>query len=280
MENTYHTTFLPYVEVAPVFHPKVLGIDVSRHQGTMNWEVAMDRGANFAYIRCTVGDYYTDPEFSRNWQECKRLGIPVSPYFVPCFDKNDSGQVITGTMITDRFFGVLGDRLPDFPVIVDLEMLMVRGIYEYRYVNKIAREVMTNLHSDNRMTVSSPWVYTNENFGNQYLTEDYWLDYPLVVASYPKVPYPIKWDWEPTGIPGVWDEYVCHQFSADGNRAGKEFGAGGSHAIDLNKMDGKVFAAFSGKPEPEPLPEPEPNPDYQSITIRGYDLEIIDYNVR
>ena len=57
------------------------GIDVSKHQGVVNFDQVKASGAaEFVMIRAvSTNKYgiYIDPQFERNYAECKRLGIPV-----------------------------------------------------------------------------------------------------------------------------------------------------------------------------------------------------------
>ena len=57
-------------------------IDVSEHQGTINWE-AVKSQINGAIIRCGYGDDVAsqdDAQWIRNATECERLGIPYGAY--------------------------------------------------------------------------------------------------------------------------------------------------------------------------------------------------------
>ena len=59
------------------------GIDVSTHQGTIDWERVKADGIDFAVIRCGFGDdyeSYDDAQWKRNADECTRLGIPFGAY--------------------------------------------------------------------------------------------------------------------------------------------------------------------------------------------------------
>ena len=59
------------------------GIDVSSHQGEINWEAVKNSGIDFAIIRCGYGDdltQYDDFYWKRNADECTRLGIPFGVY--------------------------------------------------------------------------------------------------------------------------------------------------------------------------------------------------------
>lgn len=57
-------------------------IDVSVHQGIINWDLVKPQ-IDAAIIRCGYGDNYTsqdDAQFARNLSECERLGIPRGVY--------------------------------------------------------------------------------------------------------------------------------------------------------------------------------------------------------
>lgn len=59
---------------------EVMGIDVSSHQGTIEWSKVKADGFSFAYIKATEGSGYTDPEFARNWKEARASGITTGAY--------------------------------------------------------------------------------------------------------------------------------------------------------------------------------------------------------
>lgn len=57
------------------------GIDVSKHQKTVDWEKVRAAGIQFAIIRAGYGKNNIDPYFKRNITECARLGIPVGIFW-------------------------------------------------------------------------------------------------------------------------------------------------------------------------------------------------------
>lgn len=57
------------------------GIDVSQFQGNINWTNVKSTGTQFVMIRAGYGQGNIDPEFTRNAQECSRLGIPFGVYW-------------------------------------------------------------------------------------------------------------------------------------------------------------------------------------------------------
>lgn len=59
------------------------GIDVSSNNGVINWDKVKAQGVQFAILRCGIGSDYAnqdDTQFLRNYNECKRVGIPVGTY--------------------------------------------------------------------------------------------------------------------------------------------------------------------------------------------------------
>ena len=58
-------------------------IDVSEHQGQINWDQVKTTGVDGAILRCGFGDNITsqdDKQWKRNADECTRLGIPFGTY--------------------------------------------------------------------------------------------------------------------------------------------------------------------------------------------------------
>ena len=63
-------------------------MDVSRHQGTINWDKVKASGKIDGVMLRAMGNSkdglpsapYVDPTFARNYSECKRLGIPCGVY--------------------------------------------------------------------------------------------------------------------------------------------------------------------------------------------------------
>lgn len=74
------TTYTTWPEVAGA---QAYGIDVSRYQGTIDWEAAQADGVEFAIIRCGYGQDYEsqdDPYWEINADACTELGIPFGTY--------------------------------------------------------------------------------------------------------------------------------------------------------------------------------------------------------
>ena len=70
----------------------VRGIDVSHHQGAINWERIKGEGIDFVYMKATEGSDHKDREFLDNWQAASRIGIIKGAYHFFTFCKSGGEQ--------------------------------------------------------------------------------------------------------------------------------------------------------------------------------------------
>jgi GH25 family lysozyme M1 (1,4-beta-N-acetylmuramidase) len=56
------------------------GIDVSDHNGSVDWATARRGGCTFAFIKASEGTGYTPTTFKSNWRGSKAAGVLRSPY--------------------------------------------------------------------------------------------------------------------------------------------------------------------------------------------------------
>lgn len=58
----------------------VQGVDVSWHQGPIDWRALKGAGIRFAYIKATEGGDHVDPRFATNWNDAERVGLYRGAY--------------------------------------------------------------------------------------------------------------------------------------------------------------------------------------------------------
>jgi GH25 family lysozyme M1 (1,4-beta-N-acetylmuramidase) len=56
------------------------GLDVSSHQGNVNWSAVKSNGAKFAYVKATEGTSYTNPYFSQQYVGSYNVGLIRGAY--------------------------------------------------------------------------------------------------------------------------------------------------------------------------------------------------------
>lgn len=67
------------------------GIDVSYHQGTINWKLVKESGIKFAIIRAGYGQSTMDKKFEENVKGCIEYGIPFGVYwFMYCTNEAEA----------------------------------------------------------------------------------------------------------------------------------------------------------------------------------------------
>lgn len=94
-------------------------IDVSYHNGTIDWEKVKASGVDGAIIRCGYGDNISsqdDKQWKRNADECTRLGIPFGTY-IYSYAKSDA----QAKSEAEHVLRLIKGYKMSFPVYLDLE---------------------------------------------------------------------------------------------------------------------------------------------------------------
>lgn len=58
----------------------ILGLDVSNHQGDINWDLVKNDHFKFVVIKATEGKDFLDKNFEKNWEGAKRIGLTRGAY--------------------------------------------------------------------------------------------------------------------------------------------------------------------------------------------------------
>lgn len=142
------------------------GIDVSEHNGVINWDQVKASGIQFAILRLgwigNKNNHTLDRQFERNYNECKRVGIPVGVYIYNyCVSEVaiESGANWT----VDKLQG----KKLELPVYIDMEDSS--GIRLGNVLNTNMCIVFNTI-----IEKSGRWagVYANLNWFNNYLNKD------------------------------------------------------------------------------------------------------------
>lgn len=131
----------------PIMAATLKGIDVSKYQGTIDWNKAKAAGIDFAILRCGIGSewngegtYTQDDDFWKtNADACTRLGIPFGTYLYSYATSEEQAR-----SEADHVARLLGLKKPDhegladytaapyqlsYPVYYDLEDKAVTGVF-------------------------------------------------------------------------------------------------------------------------------------------------------
>ncbi len=96
-------------------------VDVSEHNGAVDWETARANGVEGVIIRIGFGYSRFDFQSQRNISECKRLGIPFGVYLYSYAESVDEARH-EGDFIVNALkqLGVTANDL-SYPIYYDLE---------------------------------------------------------------------------------------------------------------------------------------------------------------
>jgi len=191
----------------------ISGIDVSSHQGVVDWEAVSQSGQSFAFVRATLGAHSADSQFAGNWTRSRVAGIMRGAYhfFWPLASAADQA---------DHFVEVVGNLLPgDLPPALDLEEAILQ--------QNPQQDVWTTVPADNRLPMILGWLATVEHalgvrpliYSRQTFLEDLLgqgveelADHRLWIAHYTKAVKP--------RFPHSWARWTFWQYAENGSVGG------------------------------------------------------------
>lgn len=211
----------------------MLGIDVSEHNGRINWDAVKGR-VSFAILRLgwigNKNNHTLDTQFERNYNECKRLGIPVGVYVYNYCVNPDTAR--SGAEWTVNH---LQGKALELPVYIDMEDQSGTGL---------GKDTNTNIciAFNSVIEASGRWagVYANLNWFNNYLNKDeIKRRYTTWIAHYGVNPYKYQ------------GQYDMLQYTSDGRVEGID------GRVDMNEMYRDLINEIKGggsTPQPSPAP--------------------------
>lgn len=190
-------------------------IDVSKHQGTFNWNAAYNKGIRHAMIRAGYGSYLSqkDPQFERNVKECERLGIQWGAYWYSYATSPSQAK-----QEAKVFLQVMKNKKPTMPLAYDIEY--EPGILALS--NATRTEMVKSFLGEVENAGYYGILYASASFIKSYLNYNSLKQYDVWVASYTStvncpLPYGI-WQYSsknPLGIPGYGNSLDCNHVYKD-----------------------------------------------------------------
>jgi lysozyme len=187
----------------------MLGLDVSHHDGAVDWQRVYAAGYRFAYVKASEGIDWVDPLYQENMAGLRQAGIPCGAYHF--FMVQDSGKEqahhFLSTIVLQK-----GDLLP----VVDVESWHADPQAD------VKAELRLFLDEISASTGQKAIIYTNARFWNQHFDASF-ADHPLWIAEY---------EVEEPQLPSGWQAWFLWQFSEKGAVAGI------AGSVDLSRFAG------------------------------------------
>ena len=176
----------------------VRGIDISRYQGTIDWQKVKEdmiggSAIQFVFIKATEGVSIFDPHFNDNFYKVREHGLLRGAYhfFTPSED---------GEKQAAHFLRQVHLEEGDLPPVLDVEEIGRLSVAELR------REVLDWLKIVEKHYGVKPIIYSGYSFKKKYLSTPEFYDYPFWIAHYyrEKLTYSGSWMfWQHTDLGGV-----------------------------------------------------------------------------
>ena len=182
------------------------GIDVSAHNGVINWQAVKDAGIQFAVIRAGYGNDISQKDlfFDRNIQGALNAGIAVGVYWFSYATSVSDSQKEAETCKT--VIAPYKDKIT-WPVFFDFEYDSVRWCRQNgvnpgaQLVTDMALTFLQSMQADGYKVGN----YANLDYCRNWFQMERLSDYPLWFAQYdvdsPAVDCPI-WQFGGTSVPG------------------------------------------------------------------------------
>jgi len=139
------------------------GVDVSNHQGEVDWTRVAANDMEFAYIKATEGGDFVDASFRQNWDGAGAAGLDRGAYhfFTLCRPGTEQAANFLDVVPADR------DALPP---VVDLEL--AGNCSERPDRDQVEREVRAFLDTVESATGQTVVLYVGDDFEDEYHLRD------------------------------------------------------------------------------------------------------------
>ena len=227
--------------------PKAIckGIDVSYHNGTIDWKRVKQSGVEYAIIRCGYGTNdknQDDKKWEENVKGCIDNNIPYGVYLYSYAD-----TVEKASSEADHAIRLLQGKKLKYPVYYDLEEDKLRDKISKKTIADIAQTFCDKL-SAKGYTVG---IYANKDWFTNYLTDSRFNNWTKWVAQYNTVcNYKGKYDmWQcsSTGrVPGISGNVdLNYSYSLfENSHGGGNTNNGGTttkYPDGLNEIEGELY---------------------------------------
>ena len=175
------------------------GIDVSHHQGTVDWKKAKADGVEFAMIRCGYGMDQTnqdDAQWLNNVKGCEENGIPYGVYLY-----SYANTVEKASSEANHVLRLIKGHTLKYPVYYDIEDKSVLGKVNAEQLGQVAETFINKIKTAGYQT----GIYSNKYNFETYFTSNVFEQWNKWIAQYnsPSCTYNKKyqiWQATDTGI--------------------------------------------------------------------------------
>ena len=168
----------PYVD--PVKYP-VRGIDISAHNGEIDFSKVAESGIDFVFIKATEGGDFNDRNFKKNYEGARKAGLHTGVYHFFRFDREGVDQGM-------NFIRTVGTRRPPLGFVIDVEKA---GNPDSIPPDVVKRRLFSMVDYLNLLGIRVMF-YTNVEGYYDYIADTF-PGAPLWICSFHKNPINAEW---------------------------------------------------------------------------------------
>ncbi|MEH1012410.1 GH25 family lysozyme [Micromonospora sp. CPCC 206060] len=243
----------PLAEAPPGY--SVTGIDISNHQGTVDWTAIAAAGTDFAYAKATEGLNYTDPYYAGNLAGANRHRVHFGGYAYGRPDQGDPrGQA--DKLVEVGGYTRTGHGLPP---MLDIEWPWFGGNDCYGLTpTQMVTWISEFVDQVRVRTGRLAMIYTNEYWWNPCTAgSTKFAAHPLFVARYGA---------SPGTLPAGWSSWTIWQYTSSGSVPGVD----GPVDQDVLNGSGETLLQLVHNPnawwDPRDPPPADPDGCYRPAT--------------
>ena len=199
------------IRIVPKYKRRYLGIDVSRYNGSIDWNAVKNCGVDYVMIRvgyrgyAAEGNIALDPRFIENIEGAKKAGLKVGIYFFT--------QAITEQEAIDEANWVIEKIKPykiDMPVAIDVEFSSESNQQgRADPLDRDSRTTITRRFCERIQAAGyTPMVYLNVDWAKNYVDMSRLKDFDTWIAHYKN---------DPNSSPNYSGSYTMWQYTSSGH---------------------------------------------------------------
>lgn len=150
------------------------GIDVSQHNGYINWDSVKQSGIEFAILRLgwigNKNNHTIDTRFEENYKNAKACGVPIGIY-VYSYVENSEAMESAISWVASK----LSNKTFEYPIFIDLEDNQISGL---------SKDTLTNLAIQFCSKLKNSGVYANKSWFTSKLNVSELTNYKIWLAEW------------------------------------------------------------------------------------------------
>lgn len=170
----------PYVD--PIKYP-VRGIDVSSHNGYIDFQKVAADSIEFVFIKATEGGDFKDKKFRDNYTRAQAAGLKTGVYHFFRFDRDGVEQAL-------NLLKTVGTRRPELGLVIDVEKNGNPDSIPPETINRRLTEMVDYLNLLGHRVM----FYTNLDGYYDYLVSSF-QGYPLWICRFQENPINAEWSF-------------------------------------------------------------------------------------